>query len=139
MNLNVRFHYKDWKMVIFQICLINQLNVWVHYNFMGSTLLGQTFFLFEIFRFMIFFLIFYYYCQKAGKLLPDKKKIMVVVRILFMACFITIMGLGTGIWIIINNNHEIAQKLCMSSIFESYRYSTLLMCACFGVIFYYIT
>ena len=138
-RIKLHKEYFDIKMIIFYLCAANQFNVWFHYNFMGKNLLGKTFFLFDISRFIIFFLIFYYYCQKAGKLLPNKKNIMLLLKVVFIVCLNVIICLGIGIWVYINDNKEAAKALCNNQLFESYRYSSLVMCFIFLGIFYYIT
>ena len=131
----LRYRLIDWKIVILICCLLNQLNVWFHYSFMGSQLLGETWFLFEISRFFIFFLIFYYYCQKAGKLLPNHKKIQTYLRILFGVSIPVILIQGVYIWQYILHNHEAARALCRNETFRSYSYSTLVMCTIFMFLF----
>ena len=96
----------DMKMLIFYIGAFNQINTWFHYNFMANDLLSKTFFLFEICRFVQFFFIFYYYCHKAGNLLPDKEKIILILKVLFVVGLAYIIILGIGIWIYINENPE---------------------------------
>jgi hypothetical protein len=53
--------------------LLATINTFIHYALLYAEFKARMFFLIEIFRFVIFFLIVYYYCKRASGLLPNKK------------------------------------------------------------------
>lgn len=71
------FHYKvscslDMRVHILFLCLLNSAYVFVHYSFEVGSIKSETFFIFEISQFTIFYMICYYYCHKASSLLPQR-------------------------------------------------------------------
>ena len=61
----------DRRLIILLICWLSALFTWFRYSFFNTEEKGFTFFFVEIFRFIIFYTVCYYYCSKASDLLPN--------------------------------------------------------------------
>ena len=61
--------WSDLRITILLLCLANITNVVIHYAFLNKTQKAKTFFTIEIGRFTIFYIVSYYYLQKASGLI----------------------------------------------------------------------
>jgi hypothetical protein len=89
--------------MIFVVGIITSANLFIHYSFVSVHGEAQSFFLIEIFRFSLFFLVCYYFTSKASGLLPNKRFMMIVLKITFGITFLFIVAVGAIIMDGINN------------------------------------
>jgi len=82
------------RILIFAISFLSTLNIFIHYAIINPKTRSKSYFVIEIFRLSVFFLICYYYCNKASGLLPNKRIIRILLRILFIISLVTIMVIG---------------------------------------------
>ena len=87
----------DKRYIIMLISWFSTLFTWVRYSFFTQEQKGTTFFFVELFRFIIFFFVCYYFCDKASCLLPNKEQIKTALQIFFNLSFV--LSLGLSIWI----------------------------------------
>lgn len=93
------FQYKvrwttDMRIHILFLCLLNSAYAFIHYSFEPSNLKSKTFFIFEISQFTIFYMICYYYIQKASSLLPRREAFILAIRVFFLVGISTILTVG---------------------------------------------
>ena len=98
--------FKDPKMCIFILCIISSVYTFVHYSVMEPGLKAATFFIFNIFNFVIFFLLCFYYMSKANSLLENKKVFMYRLKAFFAIGISSIMIFGVVIWIMIDRYNK---------------------------------
>ena len=124
------------------ICWFSTLFTWYRYSFFSASQKSTTYFVVEIFRFMIFFFVCYYFGDKASNLLPDKESIKTGLQIFFNLSFV--LSLGLSIWIYVqiiksengNNSHGISPGyLCKSWTFQLFRWDNILLSALLGSLF----
>ena len=130
------------------MCLIASANTFIHYAFFGKQLRGESFFLIDIFSSTILFLVCYYFCSRAGSLLPNAKVLILFLQIVFGCCILIIEMLGLYIFIRIYNyyanpSYPDSQKidphyLCYSNLFLSFSFFPIVVCIVFGITFYFI-
>lgn len=94
-NLRVyKMRLTDMRMTIYLLSFVSCLNVLIHYGLQNTHDRGSTFFVIEMLRFTIFFSITYYYCDRASGLLPNKKFIKMILKVLFAMCMVFIIAIG---------------------------------------------
>ena len=69
----LKSQYFELKVCIFYVAFLSSVNTIIHYSLFTEQLMFQTYFILEIFRFTLFFMVCYYYIQKASGLLPDRR------------------------------------------------------------------
>ena len=74
--------------------MFSALDMFIHYSFMKGSLKGETFFVIEVFRLTVFFMICHYYISKASGLLPNKKMIMIILNIFYGIILTVFMAIG---------------------------------------------
>lgn len=94
---------QDFRVLTLIIGLLSSLNIFVHYGFLSSDDKSRTFFLIEMMRFLLFFMICYHYTKKASRLLKRKEKIMLMLHVLFIC--IVVFNLGVGIYMLVGINN----------------------------------
>ena len=113
-------------MNILYVCLLGLTFEFLHYGVFPSQTRSKRFIGIEIFRFLTYFLICYYYCDRASGVLPNRRKYKLFLQVLFpiVVTFIVVFG-----YILIRNINDgtiQASELCVSIYFELYRYFPLL-------------
>ena len=136
----------DKRIWIYVMCAIASINTFVHYGFLNKELRGETFFLIDIFSSTIFFMVCYYYCSRAGRLLPNGRVLILFLEIIFGICLLVIEILGIYIFVMIYNFHVNPTYpdemkidphfLCYSNLFLSFQIFPIVVCIVFGVTFY---
>ena len=120
-------------MLIFLVGLATSLNMFIHYSFISNLNKARTFFVIEMLRFSLFFMVCYYFISKASGLLPNKKYIMIILRLVFGITFIFIIAVGFIIFHGVNNYiYGITpgidfNSLCTNTVFQSFRYFPLVI------------
>ena len=71
----------DGRIIIFILCIASAIYNFIHYGCTPSAYKGHTFFVLELFRFLIMFCICYYHSYKASGLLKDKKLVIKYLKI----------------------------------------------------------
>jgi len=134
-NTYYKVIWADFRMLIFTVCLLSSVDAFIHYQFLLGEQRGRTFFLIEIFRFIEFFIICYYYCNKASSLLPNKKLIKIILRLIFVIIVTLILTLGgiilqkIDVFISKGPGHGgmDPSKLCTNRMFEFFRFLPLIV------------
>ena len=93
----------EYRMMIFLMGIVTSLNFFVHYSFLDSLDKSRGFFFIEVCRFTLFFMVCYYFISKASGLLPNKKYILIIIRLVFGVTFIFILTSGVILFNGINN------------------------------------
>ena len=89
-----KIRFTDYRMAIFMVGLGSSLNMIIHYGFLPPYQKGQSFFIIEIFRFVLFFMVCYYFISKASRLLPNKRFIMMLLRLIFAITLVVVLVSG---------------------------------------------
>ena len=84
----------DRRITILAVCLLSSINVFVHYGFFTTYPKAKTFFLIELFRFVVFFMICYYYIVKSSGLLSNRKWVILLLKAIFVFSTILYVTLG---------------------------------------------
>jgi hypothetical protein len=145
------FQYKvscslDMRVHILILCLLNSAYVFVHYSLESASIKSETFFIFEISQFTIFYMICYYYCQKASSLLPRRQVYIFTIRILFVIGITTILTVGL---IILSKIHVFntdrsdpngidPSMLCQNYMFWVFRVTPFLFVIVFSIAYFKI-
>jgi len=122
----------DFRVITFFMCLLSSINVFIHYGFFSTIDKGKTFFLIELFRFSIFFMMCYYYCKKASKLVSYQQWVLIFLRLLFVSGCVLIVCMGLiSIHFLKNWSMKIPNSIdprdmCETEHFKVYRYFPLL-------------
>jgi hypothetical protein len=88
----------------------------------------------EILRYTIFFLVCYYYCEKAKRLLTYREECISIIKIVYLSTLVITVILGVVIDIKINNPEDedyTGKNLCDRLEFQMFRWMPLVMCAVF--------
>ena len=100
-----------------------------HYSIMWGAIRSKTFFLVEIFRFILFYAVCYYYVHKASGLLNNRRLLIYMLRSLFAIGIVMILSFGIIFLIDITRFVDSDGKeglnpanLCMEITFQLYRY-----------------
>jgi hypothetical protein len=137
----------DRRIQILIICLFSSLYSGIRYSTFISVWKGKTFFMVEIFHFVIFFADCYYFCSKSSNLLPNKEYVKWLLKVIFTFLFALCFGFMIYIFVLETRGEEIRyngrveiknQHLCTSSIFLSARWISAALCVIFGTIFFKI-
>ena len=104
-----KIKWMDFRLWILAVSCISSMYTFEHYAIDKPAFRSKTFFMIEMFRFVIFFMICYYYCDKAGSLLSNKGVIKLLLRIMFVAGFTLNISLGLYILEQINNFNAISK------------------------------
>ena len=111
---------------------LGTLNFLIHYVDLSSVTKAETFFIIEIFRFSLFYMICYYYCAKASGLLTNQRLVIYLLRALFCVG-IALINLFGIIFIVQVNEFEAGEggmnprNLCEEFYFQLYRYFPLVI------------
>lgn len=124
---------------VYVLCIIDSLNTIWHYGIAPITDKGKTFVIVEILRYTIFFLVCYYYCDKAKKLLTYKEDCISVLKVVYILTLIASVAFGIAIGVEINeddNGMSDGKNLCDRLEFQMFRWMPLVMCAVYQYTFW---
>ena len=145
---NYRSIYKvkwnDKRISILLLCLFSTANSALRYATFISIWKEKTFFLVEIFRFVIFFADCYYFCSKSSNLLPNREHVKWLLQVIFGFLFGLSILFAAYIFILRTRGSEQdytgpdeikTSHLCTTKIFLSFRWISAVFCVIFGTIF----
>lgn len=131
--------FKDGRMWIWIVGLIQAINVFLHYGVINPFLKSKTIVLIEILRNSIFFQVCYYYAQKSKKLLSYRRKCLQVITLFYVVALILNLLLAVDIEIKIiayTDDSKATQyinpfDLCSTMEFQIFRWTSLAIAAIF--------
>ena len=85
---------RDDRQQIYLMSLLSGLDMFIHYSFLVHSLKSMTFFVVELFRLTVFFMICYYYISNASGLLPNKMLTKIAFNVSYTVIMVTFIAIG---------------------------------------------